>query len=95
MMKTEYKHIKFVILEKGNAVNPTRYQCINYSGEVLGTVEWMGEWAQYCFWCHDIILSKSCMLDIADFLGQINQETYHRRAKMDIERMIDDFGGEV
>lgn len=68
IMKTQYKHICFEIAPGAG----TTYICRNYSGEILGYVGVYDEWKQFCFYSKkDIILSKSCLLDIADFLNQL------------------------
>jgi hypothetical protein len=67
-MKTEYKHIHF---ERAPGAG-TIYICRNYSGETLGYISVYEEWQQFCFYSKgNIILSKSCLLDIVDFLKQL------------------------
>jgi len=68
-MKMKYKYIRF-------------RKCLGYyeiisnsQGVVLGTIEWYKVWKQFCFIPKDnCIFSRSCMLDIADFLDQLQKE---------------------
>ncbi len=69
-MVSAYKHIRFE--QQHNPGKKTaKWICINTSGEELGTVEWYGQWRQYCF-CSDVMIySRSCLHDIEDFLEKI------------------------
>jgi hypothetical protein len=72
-MKTEYKHLIFLLDGLDREKKKLVYLCGNKSGEDLGRVEWYGPWKQYCFvdTCNGIY-SQSCMNDIANFLSQLN-----------------------
>lgn len=74
-MIKEYKHIKFLMLELNRETNPPtlKYLCANKSQEDLGLVQWYEPWKQYCYFDKvEGIYSQSCLLDIADFLSQLN-----------------------
>lgn len=72
-MKTEYKHITFWNFHVDWDIKKARYTCSNKSGETLGHIAWYEPWKQYCFYnSQEIILSESCLKDIADFLYQCN-----------------------
>lgn len=69
-MKTRYKYIEFQQDEKTKEWN-----CNNIKGgDWLGMVWYYKEWKQWVF-CDindDAIFSTDCLLDIADFLKQLN-----------------------
>jgi hypothetical protein len=74
-MKTEYKYIKFdkiVIPGRKTAV----YTIVNISsGTIIGRISWNGQWRQYCFYSEsETVFSKGCLLDIIDFIDQLNDE---------------------
>jgi len=67
-----YKHIHF---EEITSRGKTKiWVCWNNSGEELGIVKWYAPWRQYCFDCNIVIMSQSCLCDIADFLDRIKDE---------------------
>jgi len=69
----KYKHIYFEEIQ--NRGKKTKiWVCWNHSGEELGIVKWYSSWRQYCFDTNIVILSKSCLLDIADFLERVKDE---------------------
>lgn len=75
-MTTKYKHITFGYAELNRNYNPPKlfYLCYNNDNEDLGVVEWYDPWNQYVY--HDIcngFYSQSCLLDINDFLSQLNK----------------------
>jgi hypothetical protein len=43
------------------------------SGNLLGWVEWYGPWRQYCFVRDDLVFSRGCFQELANFLGRQNQ----------------------
>jgi len=75
-MKTEYKHIHF---EDVSYIYPKKktktFTCLNnIAGTHLGDVQWNSPWRQYCFLTNDnILLAKSCLDDIGDFLNQLKK----------------------
>ena len=82
-MKTEYKHIHF---DDVSYLYPERktqvWECLNEKADVLGRVKWYSSWRQYCFNCEDqIILAKSCLADIVDFIKQLMAERKSRKDK--------------
>jgi len=49
------------------------------SGDILGVVEWYGPWRQYVFQPDpNTEYNKGCLLDIADFLDEMNAEQRNR-----------------
>jgi len=44
-------------------------------GDVLGIVKWHSAWRQYCFFItSDIILSSGCMVNLQEFLNDLNEK---------------------
>ena len=73
-MKTKHKHIYFEkLVTKGNVPKPTWLCCNNKTDEQLGQLEWHVSWRQYVFAAGSeiVIFSKSCLLDICDFIKQL------------------------
>ena len=71
-MKNRYKFINFDAVGEMNTC--PLYACRNNkSGDAIGYVEWYPAWRQWVFNPEgtNIILSVSCMADIADFIGQL------------------------
>ena len=73
-MKIKYKYIEFIIQEKLKNRKTDKYTCRNHvTDEEIGEAYWNTGWRQYCFYTRsDIQFSGSCLIDIADFLKQIN-----------------------
>ena len=74
-MKTKYKYIFFE--EDRKFDNKPLYICRNNkSKSELAMIFYYATWKQYCFTQSgsDIVLSQDCLLDIADFLKQLNGE---------------------
>ena len=76
-MKTVYEYIRF---EGDSEFFPSRktkvFTCDNTNtGVRLGTVSWSRAWRQYCFEpAVQTVFSKSCLLDICDFINQLMEE---------------------
>ncbi len=73
-LKTEYKYIKFVEIEKKPKTKV--YSCRkNSDTEIeLGIVKWFGPWRQYCFYpSDDTIFNAGCLKDIQDFIEQLRK----------------------
>ena len=72
-MKTEYKYISFKLTDGKD--NKKGALCLNKkTGTVLGYVEYYKPWKQYVIeFLEDCVFNTSCLLDIADFLGQLNK----------------------
>jgi len=72
-MHTQYKHIEFVKME--TCAKTSVWECRHISSAVyLGEVKWHSPWRQYGFYTDEndgIILSQSCLRDIANFIGQL------------------------
>lgn len=69
----EYKYIEFHLLDFNRDTRKFIYICCNKDNEELGTVEWYEPWNQYVY--KDLIkaiYSTTCLLDIADFVNEIN-----------------------
>ena len=75
-MKTNYKHIGFEFDGFDHTIEPPKGNFCCYSKNeyyTLGWVRWYADWKQYCFFTNpDVVLSKSCMMDIADFIEKMN-----------------------
>ena len=75
-MKLQYKHIFF---DDVSYLYPERktqvWECqSNKTAVVLGKVMWYSPWRQYCFFSTgDIVLAKSCLDDISNFIGQLRK----------------------
>jgi len=72
-MKTEYKYISFKLTDGKD--NKKGALCLNKkTGTVLGYIEYYKLWKQYAIeFLEDCVFNNSCLLDIADFLGQLNK----------------------
>lgn len=70
-MKTKYKYIHFDETIKG------RWYCYrNKSGEDLGNAEYYKPWRQWVMeFKEDYVFNAQCLIDIADFLSQLNKES--------------------
>lgn len=81
-MKTEYKYIKFKLFECKPLTDV--YHCLNNNTDnKIGEVKWYVGWRRYCFFpkgYHSVIFSGDCLIDIADFLKQINKE--HKKLRI-------------
>ncbi len=71
-MKTKYKYINFTEVE---AEPKNRWNCRNNRpGDLLGTVEWYAKWKQYEFIPqYGMGFTIECLLDIADFIKQLER----------------------
>ena len=68
-MKTHYKYIQF-------SQYGQEWLCINNKTLLLGHVVFVSKWREWEFCPEpDCGFSIDCVRDIADFLGQLNQET--------------------
>jgi len=66
-MKIKYKHISFEEYGDGKF-----YICNNNDGIILGATKYYDNWNQWVFYpVNNALFSKSCLLDIADFLNQL------------------------
>ncbi len=77
-MKTKYKHIQFIestvwIKSSKNKRKTKVWEIIDSSNDdILGYVEWHSPWREYCSTTEDDVrISRSCHLDIADFIKQL------------------------
>ena len=73
-MKTEYKWIRFKNIP---VKTKTQYwECYNKEEETyLGYIKWYGGFHSYCWFQEpDMVMAKSCLLDIADFIKQLMDE---------------------
>lgn len=76
-MKTRYKYIHFEEIPQGRG--PNVWYCCNNVGiktdSGLGRVEYYKPWKRFIFGRTDYyaIFSHDCLLDIADFLKQLNE----------------------
>jgi len=75
-MKQYYKHIHFTQMGRRCWVCYSNIHNEYGACSSLGSINYYPAWKQYCFYStpiSDIILSQSCLLDIADFLEQVNE----------------------
>jgi hypothetical protein len=73
-MRTEYKYINFVKIGDTGKTSTWAIQN-NRSNSSLGEIKWYSAWREYCFFTTSgVVFNKSCMLDILDFIKQL-QET--------------------
>ena len=74
-MKTEYKYIRFEQSGVGSGVGDkltTRWICLNKKhGDRLGMVCWYQAWKQFVFQPDNADFSASCLVDIIDFMKQL------------------------
>ena len=82
-MKTEYKYIRFIVIDEMPGRKTKRWGCFNNHElepeEVMGEIYYYGGWRQYIIEFHDgYIFNAGCLDDIADFLGQINKRIKQR-----------------
>jgi len=74
-MKLKYKYIHF---EKGRVKTEWEYWYVlkNSSNATLGTVECYPSRKRYCFMSREYtVLDKRCLLDIIDFIKQLERRT--------------------
>lgn len=71
-MKNKYKHIHFVDFEDKDGVHYVCYA--NKDRAILGGIEYYERWGQYVYMPNNSLYSRDCLLDIADFLAQLNKE---------------------
>lgn len=71
-MKIKYKYIHFEKL--GEYGKHSQYACYNNkSNGMLGGISYYIKWRQFVFYPQaDTIFNSSCLLDIVDFLDQLN-----------------------
>ena len=82
-MKTEYKHIRFEKIREGKRTS--EWNCMNKSGQYLGTVMWYFPWRQYCFYTDDgeTYFSGGCLNDIKDFMLDLRKHELEARRPND------------
>jgi hypothetical protein len=73
--RTMYQFIHFSLIGFDEEMRPC-YGCLARADQFrLGEVRWFQRWKQYCFFCApETLHSHQCLLDIADFLQQLNHE---------------------
>lgn len=71
-MKTRYRFIHFK--EEGPALKPVVWLCLNNrDGSILGAIEYYRPWKQHVIdFREDCVFNSQCLVDIADFLVQLN-----------------------
>lgn len=85
-MKTRYKHIHFKDVSALFVKRTTKtFDCYSNSFNELGVVKWHSLQGQYCFFTmisseERTIFAESYLLDIVDFIKQLNDE---RKKKME------------
>ena len=82
-MRTQYQYTHFVEIAKKPKTSV--WSCRNSgSGAELGTVSWYGPWRQYCYFpTAQAVYSDSCLIGIAAFLGDLNDE---RKSSLAMDR---------
>jgi len=70
----ETKHLRFCLQERKPKTVVVGVE--NQSGEELGWIEWYSSWRQYCYISesYGIILAKSCLEDITQFITDLMEE---------------------
>ena len=70
----ETKHLRFYLQERKPKTVVVGVE--NQSGEELGWIEWYSAWRQYCYISesYGIILAKSCLQDITQFITDLMDE---------------------
>jgi len=75
-LKTEYDFIRMECYDFTGKT--TKWQVLNKNrGFPLGTIKWFSHWRCYCFYpagSVDLVFSKSCMLDIINFIDQLMKD---------------------
>jgi hypothetical protein len=74
-MKTKYRYIHFIDCSLVFKKKKTQtWLCKNNSSNnILGEIKWYSNWRQYCiFFEPTAVFNSTCLLDIADFLNQLN-----------------------
>jgi len=71
-MKAKYKYIEFTFSDKKSPLKGG--SCINRkSKDMLGYWDYYAPWKQYVIeFLEDCVFNTTCLQDIADFLGQLN-----------------------
>ena len=70
----ETKHLRFYLQKRKPKTIVVDVE--NQSGEELGWIEWYAPWRQYCYISesYGIILAKSCLEDITQFITDLMAE---------------------
>lgn len=86
-MKTEYKHIHFEDISNLFPKRKTEtWDCRSSAGISLGDVYWNCGWRQYCFYPEqDRVFSKSCLIDICDFIYQLMENCKKKEGRRNAE----------
>ena len=71
-MKTKYKYIEFTVNDKESLRKGGL--CVNIKSKtILGYWDYYKPWKQYVIeFLEDCVFNTACLLDIVDFLGQLN-----------------------
>jgi hypothetical protein len=72
-MKTDYQFIRMVKMPSKGSTEI--YSVVNRKyGSQLGTIKWYGPWRQYCYLTEfeDLVLSLGCLMDIGNFIKQLD-----------------------
>lgn len=72
-MKRKYKFIHFVEYKKEGIAYTMHNN--NESGEAMGAVSYYPQWRQFIIeFTENCVFNNQCLIDIADFLSQLNKK---------------------
>jgi len=72
IFKSEYKYFYLILID--DTGKTSKWAIANNKGDFkLGEIKWYAPWRQYCFFPgNNVVFNKTCMLDILDFIDQLN-----------------------
>ena len=75
-LQTFGKYLTYSLKGKSKTGITTIWEISNTDdGSILGEVRWNRSWRQYCFYQNpEIVMSASCLIEIADFLQRQTKE---------------------
>ena len=76
------KHfLKFIIDDQNPKTNI--YAVYNINDVYRGSIRWYPSWRQYVFISYDVILSRECARQLADFIDKIQKEQKENKHGVD------------
>ena len=66
---------EYLQFEEGQPNPGTKVWNVNTKyGDEFGEIKWYGLWRQYCYCIDDLVYSKKCLRDLADFIEAHEKE---------------------
>lgn len=81
-MRTHCEYFSIVKEPQKKGRKTDVYSVVNHDDIKLGTIKWYGAWRQYCWFSEGkIILSVTCLDDIANFIVDLKEERQKKKKK--------------